>query len=57
MKRELPLSSLMSVTPLLDAFQFLQAAVPETVPKNVFILTTLTFHEVTEGEPVNSGDF
>lgn len=51
-KRKPPPSSL-----LLAPFQFLQAAIPETAPRNVLLLTALTLHEATEGEPVNSGDF
>jgi len=56
-KRKPPPTSLLLLLLCWTLFQFLQAAVLETVPKNVLLLTTLTLHEASAGEPANSGDF
>lgn len=46
-----------ALTPLQDLFQLLRAAIPEKVPKNVLLLTTLKLHKATEEELVNSDEF
>lgn len=46
-----------ALTPLLDLFQFLQAAVPETVPKKVHPLTARKLLKSIEWKPDNLGEF